>query len=166
METIKANFINFLALVIVGMSIIFAVNYNTSHIKGTSMEPTYSSGDVVMTRKNTDDIKVNDIITIHGEKLSESVGMEIPDMLKRVVAVPGDTVKMEDNVFYINGEPEDADYVRGEMINNADFEDVLGEDEFFVLGDNRNFSADSRVFGPVNRDMIVGYVTRTIRSAD
>ena len=73
-------------------------------------------------------------------------------LAKRVVGVPGDQVVGRDGRVYVNG-------FKSDDIRTANFPQVdLGGDEYFVLGDNRSFSQDSRDFGPVRRDAIFGRV--------
>lgn len=80
--------------------------------------------------------------------------------IKRVIAVPGDTVQINDGAVYVNGEEyiEEIDAVRMEDAGIAKDKIVLGEDEYFVLGDNRNNSEDSRFanIGNVREDYIIG----------
>jgi len=74
------------------------------------------------------------------------------DLTKRVVGVPGDQVEAHGGRVYVNGEKFDD-------IATKDFKRVdLGSKQYFVLGDNRSFSQDSRVFGPIPRDAIFGRV--------
>lgn len=163
-QLFKKNFINLVSLAIIGLSIVFGFTYNTTHINGNSMEPSFSSGDVILIEKDTDSLEAGDVIAMNGDKHAEQSGVSVPNMLKRIVGEPGDAIKMEDNILYINGEKEDAyKYTREPMEDNVDFELVLGEDFFFVMGDNRNFSSDSRDFGPVHRSSIVGTYKSTIR---
>ena len=80
--------------------------------------------------------------------------------VKRVIALPGDTVQIKDGKVYVNGELL-AESVETEKIENAmmaENEIVVGEDEYFVLGDNRNNSEDSRYasIGNVKKEHIVG----------
>ena len=83
--------------------------------------------------------------------------------IKRIIGLPGETVQIdEEGRIYINGELLEESYgaevIRPEMIGLAANEIVLGEDEYFVLGDNRNNSKDSRVpeVGNVDREDIIG----------
>ena len=72
---------------------------------------------------------------------------------KRVVGIPGDTVSGHDGRVFVNGRKAD------DIVTDEGFSPVrLGPDEYFVLGDNRNFSQDSRAFGPVERDAIFARV--------
>lgn len=80
--------------------------------------------------------------------------------IKRIMGLPGETVQVKDGYIYINGEQLDESYGRGIMqtAGMAADEIVLADDEYFVLGDNRNESSDSRMpdVGNIKRDDIVG----------
>lgn len=90
--------------------------------------------------------------------LAESIGVRTPeaDLIKRVIALPGETIEIRRNTVFIDGEPLDEPYLAdGIRTERMDPLTVL-EDEFFVMGDNRTRSQDSRFFGTVSRDEIVG----------
>ena len=80
--------------------------------------------------------------------------------VKRVVAVPGDTVLIQDGALYVNGElfDEEIEVASMEDAGLAAEEITLGEDEYFVLGDNRNNSEDSRYanIGNIKKEYIIG----------
>lgn len=80
------------------------------------------------------------------------------DYIKRVIGVPGDTVEIRDTQVFVNGEQLVEPYInepcQSSRCRNNMWE--LGADEFFMMGDNRNHSTDSREFGPVARHFIVG----------
>lgn len=86
---------------------------------------------------------------------------ETKDYIKRVIGLPGDTIELRDKVVYINGEPLDEPYVRHTKLDNMPIRDNFGpytvpEGSYFMLGDNREGSFDSRWWGPVKREKIVG----------
>ena len=86
------------------------------------------------------------------------------NFVKRVVGLPGDTVEIRDGYLYINGEKQDESYISDEYRNgwlNTFGPYIVPEGEYFVLGDHRNNSNDSRSQGSVSRDMIIGHV-RTV----
>jgi signal peptidase I len=89
--------------------------------------------------------------TIGGPITPDPKGRDF-DLTKRVAGVPGDQVEAHGGRVYVNG-------VKFDDITTTSFPRVdLGHDEYFVLGDNRSFSQDSRDFGPVSRDAIFGRV--------
>ena len=86
------------------------------------------------------------------------------NFVKRVAGLPGDTVEIRDGYLYINGEEQDEPYIREEYRNgrlNTFGPYTVPEGEYFVLGDHRNNSNDSRLQGAIPRDMIIGHV-RTV----
>ncbi len=86
------------------------------------------------------------------------------NFVKRVVGLPGDTVEIRDGYLFINGEKYDEPYIsdayRGGRLNTFG-PYTVPEGEYFVMGDHRNNSNDSRSQGSLSRDMIIGHV-RTV----
>ena len=79
------------------------------------------------------------------------------NFVKRLVGLPGDTVSMLNGPLYVTGESIDEPYITNHA--NYNMEAVtLGENEYFVLGDNRSSSNDSHIIGPLSRDQIKGHV--------
>ncbi|MBO4838787.1 MAG: signal peptidase I [Lachnospiraceae bacterium] len=101
---------------------------------------------------------------LHGPKRQDIVVFRLKDepdtfYVKRVIGLPGETVQIKKSVIYINGEPIEDPYATQKVFPAGAAEDpiVLGEDEYFVMGDNRNNSSDSRYsVGPVKRSQLVG----------
>jgi signal peptidase I len=97
-----------------------------------------------------------------GEWLKELFGLPLSDsndLVKRIVGLPGETIQMQGGKTFINGTqveiPSDAE--GGPQLDDTDLEPLqIPEDSFFVMGDNRAASADSRAFGVVPRDDLVG----------
>lgn len=148
----KMKIVIYLALVIVvggPLLSMFFVSHTTVH--GNSMNYILYDNDQVLINRFAK-LKRYDIIvfkTGSGECY-----------IKRIVAIPDETVLIKDGKLYINGEESDEKYGL-ELMNDpgiASEEITLGEDEYFVLGDNRNDSDDSRSLnvGPVEKDRIIG----------
>jgi signal peptidase I len=80
-----------------------------------------------------------------------------PLLIKRLIGLPGETVEMRNGHVFINGTELNESYTKEECRSNcADRTWELGADEYFMMGDNRNNSRDSRVFGPVTKNRIIG----------
>ncbi len=127
-------------------------------VVGASMSPTLESGDEILVNRFKYKIfspKQNDLIVFlpNGNEKSHYY-------IKRVIAGPGDKVQIKDGVVYVNGEQfaEKASVSNIENALLAEDEITVGEDEYFVLGDNRNNSEDSRYasIGNVKKEYIVG----------
>ena len=113
-------------------------------------------GDVVVFEPET--FEEESIATKISRNLLESVGLRTPesDLIKRVIGLPGETVEIRDNVVYVNGAPLDEPYLPPDLMMNDEGPWEVPDDHYFVMGDNRNSSNDSRRFGAIARDRIVG----------
>lgn len=125
----------------------------TIRVNGDSMYGTLHDKDIMILDKigyQFHKIKRFDIVVVerNGERL-----------IKRVMALPGEIISYENNVLYIDGEEMEDPYNR---FDRGDFESRLGDDEYFVMGDNREDSLDSFFFGPIHRNQILGRATFTI----
>lgn len=78
--------------------------------------------------------------------------------IKRIVALPNDTVEVREGILYVNGQPTREPYINGHSVGNFG-PATVPPDSVFVMGDNRNNSEDSRAFGPLAKDLIVGQAT-------
>jgi signal peptidase I len=120
-----------------------------------SMESTLMVGDKVIINKlsyNFTDVERGDIIAFH------SPTEEDKELVKRAIAVEGDEISLtSEGEIFINGERLDEDYLPdGQDIKYLNQVITVGEDEVFVMGDNRNNSFDSRFFGNIGEDKIFG----------
>lgn len=113
-------------------------------VNGTSMYPTLDSGNFMILKKYDKDIERFDIVVITRGK---------EKLIKRVIGLPKEDVEYRDNELYINDEKIEESYGDGDTSN---FVDYCAKDEYYVLGDNREDSTDSRVFGCVKREDILG----------
>lgn len=98
---------------------------------------------------------------LHAPQRNDIVVLDLPSMdemlVKRIVGLPGETVEVRDGMLYVNNALVDESFI--DHSSHYDFPPItLGPLNYFVLGDNRGNSNDSRAFGPVQRDHIVGRV--------
>jgi len=120
-------------------------------ISGDSMNPAYSDGDVIWVQKF-------DINTISRYQVV-AANMNGKYMIKRVIGLPNETVQIIDGFVYINGEKLKDDYgCRTTIYGIASDKVVLGNNEYFLIGDNRDNSMDCRMWGAATDEMIKGVV--------
>lgn len=146
-------------LIIVGLTylIITYVGQRT-RVSGSSMETTLSDGDNLIVDKLSYHFRAPsrfDIVVFPYQYAENTY------YIKRIIGLPGDTVQVIDGYVWINGERLESDTYGNEVMNSPGIaaEPVtLGEDEYFVLGDNRNHSADSREpsVGVIKRKNLMG----------
>lgn len=131
----------------------------TLTIRGESLEDTYRDGDVVFVNKLIYKIAEPKQYDMVAFKADNSDGNHYS--IKRVVAVPGDHVIIEDGVLKVNGEPLEGFPAFSEIVNpGLAKEEITLEDEYFVMGDNCNNSEDSRVVsvGNIKKENMIGKV--------
>lgn len=117
-------------------------------VDGDSMKNTLKNGDILLLYKLSS-IDRFDIIVLDEEKDNEKI-------IKRVIGLPGETVAIKKGKIYINDKVIDDEYAYGET---SDYNKVtLKDDEYFILGDNRLISKDSRYFGPIKDNEIKGKI--------
>lgn len=124
-------------------------------VEGSSMDPTFKNGDYLI----VDQMSYNFKTPARGEVIILKFPQDTSRyLIKRVIGLPGETVMIKNgNVTIKNSQgelPLDETYVRFEKSDTGEFQ--LGEGEYFVMGDNRAASSDSRIWGPVPREDVVG----------
>lgn len=150
---------NSICLGIIAFSALFWIFFANVRVNGSSMEPTMYDGERYVMRKSND-VSYGDKIIIDGDVLSElDDERNYNDMVKRVIGLPGDTVEIYDGLVELNGEVLEEEYIsESGMIGTLDLTIELDENEYFVLGDNRNFSFDSRHYGAIPEESILGRI--------
>jgi signal peptidase I len=116
-------------------------------IDGNSMRPTVENGELVVVDKWTNNFQRGDII-VYKDLTDNS------DVVKRIVGLPGEQVEIKEGDVWVNNRILKEDYVALDTTGNVNTK--LGDDEYFVLGDNRTDSLDSREIGAINRNQIIG----------
>lgn len=151
-----------IAIALVVVVVIRMFLFTTYSVDGLSMDPTFEEGDRVIVNKfiyDIADVERDDIVVFDSHNDAAYV--------KRIIGVPGDNVEMRDRVVYVNGEPIEEDYVvhQGETyMDNFTLEslgveeETIPEGQYLVLGDNRPISRDSRDFGLITEEDIIGEV--------
>ena len=133
-------------------------------IRQSSMEPTFYNGDYIFISKQAynlfGDPERGDVVVFHtGLKTEEG---EDKNLIKRIIGLPGDTVEIVDGYVYLNGEKLDEPYAEQLSVGECDLEFPfqVPQEQYFVLGDMRESSIDSRntLIGCVAKDQIVGKV--------
>jgi signal peptidase I len=144
--------------VILYIGISFAVQ--AVHVEGLSMFATLDDNDYLIANKID--------YRLHAPQRGDIVILRPPtnnstDFIKRIIALPGERLLIRDGVVYINGHKLDEPYLPEEWTQDnspppwsSGDGAVIPVNEYFVMGDNRNRSQDSRFFGPINRDRIDG----------
>lgn len=115
-------------------------------VNGNSMYPTLKGNEIMLLNK----LGTPDRFDIIVLKVPE----EADELIKRVVALPGETIEIKNSKIYINDEVIEDPYGYGNTYSIDKLE--LGDDEYYVLGDNRGVSLDSRVFGKIMKNEIKG----------
>lgn len=126
-----------------------------------SMESTLKKGDRVLLDHRASlagSWKRGDIVMVDTE--NESWGQD--RVIKRVIGLPGETVEIFNGKTYINRQPLTENYLKETPENQDVAPIVLGADEYYVMGDNRNHSGDSRELGPVKNSEIKGRALRKL----
>lgn len=144
---------------------IFAIIYlfvaQPHKVSGSSMLPTYQDGNYILTDKLSYRFGApqhGDVIVLKNPK------NESQDFIKRIMGVPGDKVKVSNGKVYINDQLKNEPYLPADrrsqygnfLKENQDFQ--VPNDQYFVMGDNREHSSDSREWGTITKEEIVGKV--------
>jgi signal peptidase I len=156
-----------LKVVIISLAIIIPVRYfliQPFYVKGMSMEPNFHDHEYLIIDEISyrfKEIQRGDIIVFRYPKDPQEY------FIKRVIGLPGEKIEVKDGQVYIYNQQYKDGVILEEKYLSPDLRTfstsgtdsvTLGPDEFFVLGDNRNSSKDSRSFGPVDRSFITGRV--------
>lgn len=153
-EGVKSSLREVVETVLLTLLIFLAIRtlIQNFRIEGTSMEPNLHDGQYLIINKF--------VYYLHPPERGDVVVFHYPrnpsrDFIKRVIGLPGETVEIREEHVFVDGEKLEEWYAlyTGEYSWGARH---LGEDEYFVLGDNRNSSSDSHNWGPLPRDAIIG----------
>ncbi len=147
------------AIAVMLLAFIFkAVVFQPFVVDGISMEPTYHNGEYLIVNKL--------VYKLEKPNRGDVVVLRPPDAqdvtyIKRIIGLPGDTIKISSGNVYVNGQILNESYLASGDTTTTTNTNLsqgikLADNEYWVMGDNRNHSSDSRVFGPLPKDNIVG----------
>lgn len=154
-ENLLIESLDWLRLVIICMALLYIVPtfvLRPLQVHGPSMYPTLEDGDPILTNVAAYlifGVERFDVVVLKDEVSGDQ-------WIKRIIGLPGETIKVENNELYINDELVEEPFLSQDAITR-DFEAVtIGEGQYFVMGDNRRNSLDSRVRGPFDKSAILG----------
>lgn len=138
---------------LLALILFFGINALSDRVRveNISMLPTLEPGEFLLVNKvayRVGQPQIGDIITFHYPKNPQE------NYIKRVIGLAGDEVKVENGNVYVNGTMLDEPYIAATTISQGTW--IVPADSLFVMGDNRNESSDSRSWGPVPMDLVVG----------
>jgi signal peptidase I len=143
-----------LTISLVALVIIITVLYEPVRVEGTSMQPGLSDQDRLFIDKfffHFEKINRGDVVVFHYPRDPEK------SYIKRVIALPGDSISIHQGHVIVDGRPVDESYVPRRYRDSGSMgEMIVPTGQYFVMGDHRSISSDSRDFGPVDRDLIYG----------
>lgn len=154
-----AFFMDILEVIVLAVGIfliVYLLILRPHKIKGQSMHPNFPDGEYLLTEKVTyykDDPKRGDVV-VFKPPISED------EFIKRVIGLPGDTVSVSNGKVFLNGQLLNEDYIKintsaGAFLSEGETYTVP-EGNYFVMGDNRPHSSDSRSWGPITKKVITG----------
>jgi signal peptidase I len=121
-------------------------------VEGMAMSPALNDGDRIMIDKNIGELKRGDIISFLYPKDKSK------RFVKRIIGLPAEKVEIREGKIYINGEVLDEPYIdqQHNQYKSSFPPRLISENQYFVMGDNRDNSSDSRYWGTVSKDLITG----------
>lgn len=147
-------------LIILAVVLIRIFIFDPVRVDGPSMDKTLKDGEVLILNKigyKKDKIKRYDIVVVDVCLDGTNKCKKKERVVKRVIGLPNETIYAKDGKVYVNDKEVDSSFVSS---NTEDFEldgfTKIPADKYFIMGDNRYVSLDSRVFGPVSDKQIVG----------
>lgn len=159
-NSIKKEIFSWIQVIVIAFIIAFILKtfiFRPVYVKGPSMDPTLHDGQILILWKlnyQLGDPKRGDVIVI-AEAEDE---LQNKSLIKRVIGLPGDTVEIKNGDVHVNNQKLDPDYVDVDTSSNGFERSVVPDGQYFVLGDNRGNSRDSRYesIGFVERENIEG----------
>lgn len=159
---IKGNLIELIEFVAIMLAILVVIRFFVAEphkVSGNSMFPNFHDADYIITNKlalRIGELERGEVVILYNPKNHDQV------FIKRVIGLPGERVKLLNGQVYVNGKQLSEPYLKPELKTPGetflqDGEEVtVPNQQYFVMGDNRTASSDSREFGPISKDGIIG----------
>lgn len=152
-NALRAVLIEIIQTLLLALVLYFAIDAVFARVRviNISMQPTFYEGDVLLVNKlayKLGKVHTGDVVIFHNPNFLEE------DYIKRLIGKPGDIVKADSGLIYVNGVPLDEPYISQPPYYLGEW--VVPDDSVFVLGDNRNSSSDSHSWGYVPIEDLVG----------
>ncbi len=148
------NWLRDVAISIGASALIITCIYQPVRVEGTSMQPRLHDNDRLFINKfvyRFESIQRGDVVVF------EYPGDHTKSYIKRIIALPGDRFRVADGVVYVNGRRIEEPYVPRLFEDERSVEEeTIPQGSYWVMGDHRSISSDSRDFGPVPRELIYG----------
>ena len=140
-------------VIIVGLLLTYYLIVQVFIVKGVSMDPNFANSELILVNRInyyfSEPSRGDSIVFIFP-------GTKSDKYIKRIIGLPGETISISNNEIKINGQRIQEDYIPKNFKTFGEVNTHLKSDEYFVLGDNRELSNDSRVWGPLNKNKIIG----------
>ena len=152
-QSLKQFLVDLLETIVLAVVLFFAINAVSARVRvdGFSMLPTLQDGEYVLVNRMAyrNDLPVRGDIIVFVSPQSPDL-----DLIKRVIGLPGDTVKISNGKVQVNGQMLNEPYIAAAPIYNGEWN--VPEGNLFVLGDNRNDSSDSHAWGLLPLENVIG----------
>jgi signal peptidase I len=167
LQVVGSFFLDIIETVVIALSIFLIVYLfvaSPHQVNGQSMVPNFQSGEYVLSDKISYKVgnpKRGDIVVFHAPEAANCPKGTGCDFIKRILGLPGETIEVHDDGVWVDGQkleepyiPEEFETLAGAATKGQSI--TLGVDEYFAVGDNRPYSSDSRAWGPITKNDIVG----------
>jgi signal peptidase I len=162
-------FLDIIETVVIALSIFLIVYLfvmQPHQVNGSSMVPTFENGEYLLTDKISYKTGLpgrGDVVVFHAPDSAQCPEGTGCDFIKRIIGLPGDTIEVKNGSLYLNGEKLSEVYLPDDFVTRPGNYTLSGpvvvpEGNYFVVGDNRDHSSDSRFWGTVSFEKIVGKV--------
>jgi signal peptidase I len=138
----------------------------TFYIPSGSMEPNLNIGDhIVVSKLSTElgSVHIGEVLVFHTPPGEHQIcgGRAVPYLVKRVVGLPGDQISSQGNTIYVNGVALEQTWAHSTALGTQIGSVVVPRGHYFMLGDNQTTSCDSRYWGPLSANLVVGEAVMT-----